>query len=260
MEPRASPLDALLRRDRLIIVAGLVALTVLAWVYIVWMASAMETGQMADMAMPYLRPWSAIDFLLMFLMWAIMMVGMMAPSAAPMMLLVAAINRKQQQRVKPLAPTGAFVAGYLAVWMAFSLLATLLQWGLEQAALLSPMMVSTSPVLGGVLLIGAGLYQWTPYKDVCLKHCRSPIQFLMHHWRKGVHGAFAMGITHGAFCLGCCWLLMGLLFFGGVMNLLWVAAIAVFVLLEKIAPGGQMLGRVAGAILALAGIAVIVHG
>jgi predicted metal-binding membrane protein len=260
MEPRASSLDALLRRDRLIVLGGLIALTVLAWAYIVWMASAMETGQMADMAMPYLRPWSALDFLLMFLMWAIMMVGMMTPSAAPMILLVAAINRKQQERIQPLMPTAAFVAGYLAVWAAFSLLATLLQWGLEQAALLSPMMVSTSPVLGGVLLIGAGLYQCTPYKDVCLKHCRSPIHFLMHHWRKGARGAFAMGITHGAFCLGCCWLLMGLLFFGGVMNLLWVAAIAVFVLLEKIAPGGQILGRVAGAVLALAGIAIIVHG
>jgi predicted metal-binding membrane protein len=260
MEPQASLLQALLRRDRLIVVAGLAVLTALSWLYLVWMAAAMDMGRMAEVAMPRLRSWNPIDLVLMFAMWTVMMIGMMTPSASPMILLVAAVNRRRQQDAGPLGPTGAFVAGYLAVWTAFSLVATLLQWGLEQAALLSPMMVSTSPVLGGCLLIAAGLYQWTPYKDVCLSHCRSPLGFLMHHWRKGVGGAFVMGIEHGAFCLGCCWLLMGLLFFGGVMNLLWVAGIAMLVLLEKVVPSGPLLGRMTGALLLLAGIALLARG
>jgi predicted metal-binding membrane protein len=254
-----SSLEAVLRRDRLIVLTGLIGLTILAWLYLIVMAAGMQGMGMA-MAAARFEPWQPIDFVLMFLMWAIMMVGMMTPSAAPMILLFATISRKQSERGEPFAPTGAFVAGYLAVWAAFSVLATLLQWGLEQAALLSPMMVSTSPVLGGLLLIAAGLYQWTPYKDVCLNHCRSPLHFLMHHWRKGVGGAFVMGIEHGAFCLGCCWLLMGLLFFGGVMNLLWVAGIASFVLLEKVVPGGPLLGRVTGALLLLAGSVLLIGG
>jgi predicted metal-binding membrane protein len=193
----------------------------------------------------------------MFLMWAVMMVAMMVPSAAPMILLFAAIHRKQRERGRGFAPVSAFVAGYIAIWSAFSLAATLLQWGLEQAALLSPMMVGTSPMLGGGLLVVAGLYQWTPLKQACLRYCRSPIQFLSHGMRKGSGGAFVMGLEHGAYCVGCCWILMGLLFVGGVMNLLWVAAIAVFVLLEKVLPFGVLGGRVTGALLALAGLIVL---
>ena len=246
----------------MVVLAGLAGVTGLAWVYLLVTAAEMggvaDAGAMSAMeAALQIKSWSGLDFLLMFLMWAVMMVAMMVPSAAPMILLFAAIHRKQRERGRSFAPVSAFVAGYIAIWSAFSLAATLLQWGLEQAALLSLMMVGTSPMLGGGLLVVAGLYQWTPLKQACLRYCRSPIQFLSHGMRKGRGGAFVMGLEHGAFCVGCCWILMGLLFVGGVMNLLWVAAIAVFVLLEKVLPFGVLGGRVTGALLALAGLFVL---
>jgi len=207
-------------------------------------------------AMMQLRPWALADFALMFVMWAVMMVGMMVPSAAPMALVYAAVSRKASKQGQSLAPTAGFAAGSVAMWTLFSVAATGLQWGLERAALLSPMMVSTSPLLGAGLLVSAGVYQLTPFKDACLRHCRSPAYFISEHWRPGVVGAFRMGLVHGAYCLGCCWLLMGILFFGGVMNLLWIAAIASFVLLEKILPRGPMAGRVAG--VALIGLGALV--
>ena len=257
---QATALEALLKRDRAIVLAGLAGVSLLAWAYI--LAAAAEMGGMAAPgaalgAAMQIRPWTGLDFLLTFLMWAVMMVAMMVPGAAPMILLFAAIHRKQRERGHPFAPVSAFVAGYVGVWSTFSLTATLLQWGLEQAALLSPMMVGTSPILGGGLLVVAGLYQWSPLKQACLKHCRSPIHFIVHRRRDGRGGAFVMGLEHGAFCVGCCWFLMGLLFVGGVMNLLWVAAIAVFVLLEKLLPFGPLGGRVTGALLALAGLFVL---
>ncbi len=242
-------LEALLKRDRVVVLAGLAGVTGLAWAYLLVIG--------AEMGAMEIRPWTGLDFLLMFLMWAVMMVAMMVPSAAPMILLFAAVHRKQREHGQTFAPVSAFVAGYVAVWSAFSLAATLLQWGLEQAVLLSPMMVSASPQLGGGLLVVAGLYQWTPLKYACLKHCRSPIHFLAHGLRKGSGGAFVMGLEHGAFCVGCCWILMGLLFVGGVMNLLWIAAIAVFVLIEKLLPYGAGGGRISGALLVLAGLFVL---
>ena len=261
-ETKTSTLESLLKRDRVVLLAGLAGVTGLAWVYLLVTAAEMggvaDAGAMSAMeAALRVKSWSGLDFLLMFLMWAVMMVAMMVPSAAPMILLFAAIHRKQRERGRSFAPVSAFVAGYIAIWSAFSLAATLLQWGLEQAALLSPMMVGTSPMLGGGLLVVTGLYQWTPLKQACLRYCRSPIQFLSHGMRKGSGGAFVMGLEHGAFCVGCCWILMGLLFVGGVMNLLWVAAIAVFVLLEKVLPFGVLGGRVTGALLALAGLIVL---
>ena len=209
------------------------------------------------MAMMILHAWRTIDFGLMFAMWTIMMVGMMLPSAGPTTLVYAAVARKAAREGKPIAPTAAFVAGYLAVWTLFSLGATFAQWGLEAAALLSPMMVSSSPGLGATLLVGAGLYQLTPFKDACLAHCRSPAHFIAEHWRPGTNGALRMGLEHGAYCLGCCWVLMGLLFFGGVMNLLWIAGITLFILLEKMVPFGVGGGRVAGAGMILAGGVVL---
>ncbi len=250
-------LEGVLKRDRTLVLAALAGATALAWVYLVISAVGMDE---MPMVMPQVKPWTALDFGLMFLMWVVMMVGMMVPSAAPMILLYAMVSRKQQERGRTFAPTGAFVSGYIVVWTAFSLGATALQWILEQVALLSPMMVSTSPLFGGVLLIGAGIYQWTPLKHACLKRCRSPFDFLMRGWRKGAGGAFVMGVEHGAFCVGCCWVLMGLLFFGGVMNLLCVAAITIFVLIEKMAPLGAMTGRVTGIFLVLVGLYVIVQG
>jgi predicted metal-binding membrane protein len=209
------------------------------------LGGAMGSG----MAMAQANPWSVVDFALMFLMWAIMMVGMMLPSATPMILLFAMVSRKQKEQGKTFVPVGAFASGYLIVWTLFSLVAAALQWALEQTALLSPMMVSASPYLGGGLLIAAGIYQLTPLKTACLKHCRTPFTFVALHWRTGTDGAVKMGIHHGAFCVGCCWALMALLFVGGVMNLLWVAIIAGFVLLEKVIPRGRGLGHLTGAAL-----------
>ena len=245
-----SEVPALPRRDRIAILAALGGVTALAWAYLVVMAVQMQGMPLDGMAMGSatleIRRWGAVDFALMFLMWAVMMVGMMLPSAMPMTLVYAAVARKAARQGTPIAPTAAFVAGYVVIWTLFSVAATLAQWGLDQAALLSPMMVATSPSLGAALLVAAGVYQLTPYKDACLEQCRSPAHFISNHFRPGSSGAFRMGLVHGAFCLGCCWALMGLLFFGGVMSLLWIAAITAFVLAEKILPFGAGSGRLAG--------------
>jgi predicted metal-binding membrane protein len=200
------------------------------------------------MAMSVMQPmaWTMGTAVLMFFMWWIMMIAMMLPSAAPMILLFATVNRKGAERGHPYVPTSVFAAGYLAMWGAYGVIATALLWGLERTGLLSSMMASTSLILGGVLLIAAGAWQLTPLKQACLKHCRSPLHFMTHRWRKGCLGALRMGFEHGAFCLGCCWFLMGLLFYGGVMNLYWIAGLALFVLLEKTIPAGHWLGRVSG--------------
>ena len=250
----ATNLEAFLKRERWFVFAGLGGTTALAWAFLVVMA-----GDMDAMAMPIVTAWSAFDFWLMVVMWAVMMVGMMLPSAAPMILLYATVSREQRRSGHVFAPTGVFATGYVLAWTGFSVAATALQWSLEQAALLSPMMVATSPYLGGALLIAAGVYQWTPLKHACLENCRSPAEFLSRSWRSGNGGAIAMGIHHGAYCVGCCWVLMGLLFVAGVMNLLWVAAIAALVLIEKIAPGGHRFARIAGALFVVAGAYTMIH-
>ena len=248
------------RRDRIAIISGLLGVTALAWTYLIVMASGMDmpAAEAAGRAALKLHAWKALDFGLMFLMWAVMMVGMMLPTAIPMTLIHAAVGRKAARQAAPVAPTAAFVSGYVVMWTLFSVGATVAQFGLEQATLLSPRLVSTSPALGAALLVAAGLYQFTPLKTACLDHCRSPVHFISKHWRPGSGGAFRMGIEHGAYCLGCCWVLMGLLFFGGVMNLLWIAAITGFVLLEKLLPAGRLASRVAG--LALIALGAIVFG
>ena len=244
------------RRDRLAILTGLGGITLLAWLYLVYTARQMTTmpgmPDMPDMVM--LRSWTAADFLLMFLMWAVMMVGMMAPPAAPMTLVYAAIARRAAGQDSPLPPAAVFVSGYVAMWTLFSVVATLLQAALERAALLSSMMVSTSPILGAGILIAAGVYQFTPLKESCLRHCRTPAEFFSGHWRAGVAGAFRMGFVYGAYCLGCCGFLMLLLFLGGVMNLLWIAAIAIFIFAEKLSPLANRGGRIAGFAMILLGI------
>ncbi len=264
MDERIPLLDLLLRRERAVIAAGLAVIAGLSWLWLIELAS--------DMAMPGLTmnavlaaapaPWAALDFLLTAIMWAVMMVAMMLPSAAPMILIYGLARRRQTAKGRggDYASNGAFALGYLVVWIGFGVAATALQWGLEQAALLSPSMTSASPWLGGGLLIAAGLYQFTPLKQACLVNCRTPFEFLSRHWRPGAGGAFAMGLHHGTYCLGCCWVLMALLFVLGVMNLAWVGALAAFVLLEKLIPRGALLGRLAGAVLIAWGIAVIVVG
>jgi predicted metal-binding membrane protein len=209
-------------------------------------SEAMSEMAMAAMASAVWTPGYAV---LMFFMWWIMMMAMMLPSAAPMILLFATINRKQRATGSPYVPTGIFAAGYVLVWAAFSLVAVGAQWGLERSGLLSSMLASTSVVLGAGLLIAAGIYQLTPLKHACLRHCRSPLFFITHHWRPGGPGALRMGVEHGAFCTGCCWFLMALLFYGGIMNLYWIAGLALYVLVEKIVPAGHHVGRLAGALL-----------
>jgi predicted metal-binding membrane protein len=252
-------LETVLRRERLILGGCLAAMVVLAWLYLVHTKTAMPDMDMPGMVMLDLHEWGPTTVLLLFVMWTVMMVAMMVPSAAPMILAFLTVNQRRQAMNRPLVPVAIFLFGYLAVWTAFSAVATFAEWGLHQAAMLSTTMTATSPALNGGLLIAAGIFQWTPLKRACLKGCRSPLSFLMSEWRDGAAGAFVMGLRHGAYCVGCCWFLMALLFVAGVMNLLWVAVIALFVMAEKISARGELLARVAGIALMIAGAALIAH-
>jgi predicted metal-binding membrane protein len=198
--------------------------------------------------LPATAPWSAVELALVFVMWAVMMVGMMAPAAAPMILMYARAARQARDTGKPLAATGWFAAGYFLVWAGFSLAATLVQWLLEREGLLDARMASANRVLGAIVLIAAGLYQWTPIKNACLTQCQSPFLFLMSRggFRSTVRGCVQLGLIHGIYCVGCCWVLMALLFVVGVMNVLWIAVLALVVLLEKLTPWGQWVARLAG--------------
>jgi predicted metal-binding membrane protein len=245
-----------LRHDRAIVLGGLAAAIILAWAYLligtgIPMAT-MDMGGGQVMAMP--PEWTLAYGLVVFLMWAVMMVAMMLPSAAPVTLLVAALARKRREAgTAPGLSTAPFVFGYLAVWLAFAATATVLQWRLDAAELLSETMALASMVVAGGVLVLAGIYQWTPLKQACLRHCRSPLDFLLHHWRDGALGALVSGARHGVFCLGCCWMLMALLFVGGIMNLAWIAGIALIVLIEKTLPWGGRIGRATGAVLVVWG-------
>lgn len=245
----------LLRNERIAIGAALAGVVVLCWLYLFDEArqmAAMDPG----MVMP---PMGATDLLLLLAMWWIMMIGMMLPSAAPMILTFAGINRGRRLRGQPYTPTMLFTSGYLLVWGGFSVAATLAQWGLEQGSLLAPMaMKTTSPLLGGLLFIAAGLYQLTPLKYACLSSCRSPFDFVINHWRDGPTGALRMGFAHGLYCLGCCWILMTLLFAVGAMNLVWVATLAVIVLAEKLSPAGVWIARIGGLVLIGWGVGLII--
>ena len=264
-------LEVVLRRDRLIVASALGAIFALAWVYVLRLVADMDMGGM-DMSgfrmipagiglmAPAAAPWSAIEFAFVFAMWAVMMVGMMAPSAAPMILMYARVGRQGRIAGKPLAATGWFAAGYFLAWIGFSLVATLVQWLLERDALLDSRMASASHTLGAIVLIAAGLYQWTPLKDACLAQCQTPFGFLMRHggFRGDVPGCVGLGLRHGAYCVGCCWVLMALLFVVGVMNVLWIALLALLVLLEKVTPPGRWIARAAGIACAAAGAWLLV--
>jgi predicted metal-binding membrane protein len=242
----------LLRRDRTIIAAGLLLITCLAWAY-----TAREARSMGELCLPMGHAWSATDLGAMLLMWVVMMVAMMTPSIVPMVLMFASVSDKRRKEMRPYVPAAIFLSGYLFAWAGFSLMATAVQWSLHSLALLSPMMVSTSPYLGTSILLLAAVFQWTPLKKACLAHCRSPLGFLVTHWRPGAWGAFRMGLHHGLYCTGCCWALMALLFVAGVMNLRWVAILSVFVLAEKILPRGQLVTRSASAVLFVLAMAIL---
>jgi predicted metal-binding membrane protein len=263
-DPIEAGLAAVLRRDRWIMAGGLAGLTLLAWLYLVWDMRRMAGMPGMDMAMPMPMPdmpgmvMPAMDasagLALTFAMWSVMMVAMMLPSAAPTILIYVRMARQGRARSQPLPGAWIFTSGYLLVWFAFSLGAALLQTLLQGHGLLTPALAARSGMLEGLLLALAGGWQWLPVKDACLSHCRSPIQFLAERWRPGARGALLMGVEHGAFCVGCCWALMLLLFVGGVMNLLLVATIAGVVLIEKLLPPGRWIGKVLGAGLVAAGI------
>lgn len=254
-------LVGLLRHDRAVVIAGLALVIALAWGYLFWGAGvAMPVMQpampgMAGRMMMTAPAWTPPYAALQFLMWAAMMAAMMLPSAAPVILLVAGLARRGSAAAAPSA--ASFVLGYLLVWIGFSGLATGLQWSLHKAGLLSPRMAVGNAVLAGVVLAAAGIYQWTPLKAACLRHCRSPLGFLLAHWRGGARGGVTTGLRHGLYCLGCCAMLMALLFVGGVMNLAWIAGIAVLVLIEKLLPWGGRTCRLSGAVLTLWGAAVL---
>jgi predicted metal-binding membrane protein len=222
-------------------------------------APMQEDRLMAEMGMTMDVPWTLTDAALTFVMWAVMMVAMMTPSAAPVVLLFAGTQRLRGAERIPLIAI-VFGAGYLLVWTAFSAAAAGVHWALHQAAMLSPAMSTSSAWLGGGILVAAGIYQLTPSKRACLTHCQSPLGFLMSHWRNGTAGALRMGIAHGMYCVGCCWALMCVLFVVGVMNLAWVAALAIFVLVEKIEPRGAIVARVAGGAMIAAGVLLWTHG
>ena len=243
-----SAVERVLRNDRILVISGLLVVIVLSWVYLFAGAGTMQ--EMGDMLMPMSSgPWTVNHAMVMLVMWAVMMAAMMLPSAMPMILLYATIARNRHAKGQPAVESGIFMLGYGAIWIAFSLGAVALQFALEKAAMLSPMMEATSITLAGGLLIAAGIYQWTPLKQACLLRCRSPLDFVLTHWRNGARGAFVMGVWHGTYCVGCCWMLMLLLFVGGVMNMGWIAGIAIFVLVEKLVPAGHWIGRGAGVLL-----------
>jgi predicted metal-binding membrane protein len=261
--PADSRAVALSRRDRAVILFALLSVTGIAWLYLLAIGqgmSDMALDDMPDMAMPMTASWTPTALALTFAMWWVMMLGMMAPSAAQMVLMFATLNRSKRARGQNFVPTSIFLLGYLIAWGAFCVGATLAQCAFDGLALLSPMLAATNPVLGGTLVVLAGLYQFTPLKQACLRNCRSPFAFVLNHWRDGRTGALRMGLEHGGHCLGCCWMLMALLFVVGVMNLLWVAALAAFVFVEKLLPGGQWIGKVGGGVMLGFGVFLLTRG
>jgi predicted metal-binding membrane protein len=252
--PELTPLESLLRRDRWLIGLALAATIALCWAWLVPMARDMYGPMTGPSAWMMTDSWDFPHQLLLFAMWVVMMAGMMLPSAAPTLLLYAAVVRKSPEADGTRARVYAFAGGYLLVWTTFSLLATLLQLLLRHWLLLSAMMEVPSQALGGALLLLAGGYQLTTYKRACLERCRSPVEFIVRHWKRGVVGALRLGFEHGLYCLGCCWALMLLLFVGGVMNLWWIGLLTLFVLLEKLAPLGAQGGRLSGVLIIGLGI------
>lgn len=250
-------LEKLFSRETWIVSLSLALLVAIAWAYLTAVADAMDAMTPPRPAQfMWLMPmgeWGPREFALGLLMWSLMMIGMMVPSAAPMVLLYARMRAKEIARGGTLPSCSLFLAGYLAVWALFSVAATVLQWVLNRSALISDAMLVDNVVVAGSILVAAGLYQFSPLKRVCLARCRSPLQFLSRHWRSGRLGVFRLGLLHGGWCLGCCWMMMLVLFAVGVMNLLWVAALSALVLLEKLTTVGPALAK-------LSGIAFVVFG
>lgn len=261
---QTSVIEAALRRDRLVVAAGLTLVTIAAWGWtlagvstLTGPGSGMTVAEAIGSVATTTAAWSPSHAAVILLMWWVMMTAMMVPSAAPLVLLAVALHRRKGLGGRPDLMAGLLTVGYLAVWGAFSLAAALAQWGLELAGLISPGTMAAGPAVAGGLLLAAGLYQLTPLKQACLRRCRAPVTFLTAHWRPGPAGALKIGLAHGAYCLGCCWFLMALLFVGGVMNPFWIGAIALYVLAEKLAPRGHLLSRASGLLLAGTGVVML---
>jgi predicted metal-binding membrane protein len=265
---RVSVTERVLRHDRWVVAGGLAVIALLAWLFVLDGAGtgmsvrAMSTWRFPPPLVPAANePWPAHYWLVMLAMWWVMMIAMMVPSAAPAILLYARVVRHAQAgatSVAAVASVSWFAAGYLLAWLAFSLAAVLAQWGLERLGLMHMMMMwSLDAWLSGAILVAAGLYQLSPFKERCLRHCRTPVEFLSRHWRPGTGGALRLGAAHGLYCVGCCVMLMALLLVGGIMNLFWIAAIAIVVLVEKLAPAGRYVARITGAALVACGLYVI---
>jgi predicted metal-binding membrane protein len=252
-------LERALRRDRALVVLGLTAVLAPAWLYLVRASLDMYGPMSGPSAWMMRATWDAPFVALVCAMWAVMMAGMMLPSAAPAILIYARVARSGESPGRPVLRAYLFAAGYLVVWLGFSLAASVLQGLLAARALVTPMMESATPYFAAALLALAGAYQWSDWKRACLRHCRGPVAFLASHWRPGVYGALRMGVQHGLYCVGCCWALMLLLFAGGVMSLMWIAGLSLFVLFEKVSPFGETGDRFAGAVILAAAAGLVAH-
>ena len=255
----SEPFKTVLRSDRFFVLGGLIAGSMLAWGYSIRLAHELQHVPAAHIGAARTLPWNLGDLGLLFLMWTVMMTAMMVPTAAPMVLTFAKIRRRQAPDLGLVWPVVGFVLGYVIVWTVFSGVATVVEWRLHVAMLLDADGSSANPLFGGLLLLIAGIFQWTPLKQACLRHCRSPLAFFISSWRGGWRGALTMGLEHGIYCVGCCWALMALMFVAGVMNFLWLTIIAAFVLLEKIVPSGRLVTNTAGILLTVWGLYLISH-
>lgn len=251
-------LGKLFKQKNLFIFLGIFILIITSWIYIFYLSSTMAS-KVNDILMPQMEKWTFDDVLITFVMWSVMMIAMMLPSAMPMILIFSAVNRKRHSLGNQNVPTWIFLIGYILVWVIFSLIMTLIQFMLHNFAFVSPEIIIINPILSGIILISAGIYQFTKVKEVCLKNCQTPLGFVMNYWREGKFGAFVMGLHHGLYCVGCCWILMILLFIAGVMNLLWVSLIAIFIFLEKVIQRSFLLSYIAGFLLIAWGFGLIAH-
>ena len=255
MPVRNSQLASVFNRDYLLVFPVLILLIVISWVYISNLSNS--TDSMKEVSMIQGNEWMLNDFIAVFAMWSAMMIAMMLPSAVPMILVFSTVNRKRRENGNSFVGTWIFVLGNVIVWVSFGFVASLLQFVLHNLSVISDQLKLINPFASGIVLVAAGIYQFTTVKDVCLNNCQSPLSFVLSFWKEGKTGAFLMGIRHGIYCMGCCWLLMALLFVAGIMNILWIALIAVFVVIEKMIKKQRLVSYAAGFALIILGFWLI---
>lgn len=259
MSVNRTRVEAALGQPRQTLAIVLIGIPLLCWIWVIAMARDMYGPMTGASAWMMSATWDSRRLLLLWAMWAVMMAGMMLPSATPIVLLYARTVRNRSSDSNPAKRIYALAAGYIFVWTLFSVGATVLQRVLARLFVMTPMMEPATPIAAAALLFIAGAYQLTPFKTACLAACRSPIHFLTSRWREGIGGAFRLGAEHGLYCLGCCWALMLLLFAGGVMNLTVILALTAWVAIEKLAPFGEQSARVSGALLLAVGVWLLVR-